>query len=97
MGKASTRVRHFHVYGGPAAGSLARVRKGETRHSDRDRRHRGGPSYWYALVSAAGGGSAFVPEDDECLRQAFLSTSGEPGSRETETLAAEIQRRALKV
>lgn len=97
MGKSATKVKHFYVYGGPLAGTLARVQEGETRYSRVARLNRDEPRYWYTLVSKAGGGSAFVPEDGDALRQAFLSASGEPGDRETETLAAEIQRRGLEI
>lgn len=89
--------KHFYVYGGPQGGTLARVRNGETRYSWFDRLNRDEPRYWYTLVSDAAGGSAFVPEDDDALRQAFLSASGEPDDRETETLSAEIQRRGLEI
>lgn len=51
--------------------------------------------FCYCLVYAADGDIAFVPADDDDLRQAFPSTSGEPGDTETDTLAAEIKRRGL--
>lgn len=89
--------KHFYVYGGPQGGILARVRHGDTRYSEFDRLNRDAARYWYVLVGDGAGGRAFVPEDDDALRQAFLSTSGEPGDRETETLAAEIQRRGLDI
>jgi len=59
--------------------------------------HVQGVRYSYVLVDAPDGRKAFVPEEDHCLWQAFLSASGEPGDGETETLAAEIQRRALEI
>jgi hypothetical protein len=96
----------FRAYGGPDAGKLVQVLPGERSHwtpctgviatyvapgepvPDI-------PMYGYRLVAGAGGGLAFVPENNQDLREAFLSASGEPGDRETETLAAEIQRRGL--
>jgi len=87
--------KHFYVYGGPQGGTLARVRNGETRYNWFDRLNRDAPRYWYVLVSDVAGGSAFVPENDDELRQAALSASGGLADRESETLAAEIQRRRL--
>lgn len=89
--------RHFAAYGGPANGELVGVRPGALRYSRADPTHVQGVRYSYILVDAPNGGKVFVPEDDQCLRRAFLNTSGEPGDRETETLAAEIQRRGLNV
>jgi hypothetical protein len=51
----------------------------------------------YVLVDEPDGHRVFVPEDDQCLRAAFLSSSGEPGSYQTETLAGEIARRKLEI
>jgi hypothetical protein len=95
MGKAMTRLRHFNVFGGPLGGTLRRVRVGVTTYRHVGRSRPGSPVFTYVLVEEPGGTFAFVPEDDECSRQAFLSASGEPGDRETETLSAEIQRRGL--
>jgi hypothetical protein len=90
-------TKHFYVYGGPQVGTLVRVKNRETTYSKVERWPPQTIPYRYVLVSAPDGGSAFVPEDDQCLRLAFLSASGEPGDRETETLATEIQRRGLDI
>ncbi|MGK6323782.1 hypothetical protein ACMGDM_11960 [Sphingomonas sp. DT-51] len=71
------------------------MKRRETRFSKFDASNRNAPCYWCVLVSAPERGGAFVPGDDDGLRQALLSASGEPRDRETETLAAEIQRREL--
>lgn len=87
--------RHFYAYGGPANGEMIAVRPGVTRCDRADPTHVQGVRYSYVLVDGPDGRKVFVPEEDQSLRAAFLSTSGEPGDRETETLAAEIQRRGL--
>lgn len=89
--------RHFYAYGGPANGEMIAVRPGVTRCDRADRTHVQGVRYSYVLVDGSDGRKAFVSQDDQCLRAAFLSASGELGYCETETPAAEIQRRGLKV
>lgn len=90
-------TKHFYMFGGPLGGTLRGVKAGVTSYRHIDRSRSGSPEFTYMLVKEPGGTSAFVPEDDECLRQAFLSASGEQGDRETETLAAEIKRRGLEI
>jgi hypothetical protein len=90
-------LRHFVAFGGPAGGEVVSVRPGRTTCSKLDRTRAPSVRYSYVLVDTPDGWKAFVPEDDQCLRLAFVSTSGEPGDRETETLAAEIQRRGLEI
>lgn len=97
MGDRRLGSKHFYVFGGPHGGALASVKAGATTFSKPDPTHVQGVRYSYVLVDGPDGRKVFVPEDDHCLRTAFLSTSGEPGSRETETLVTEIQRRGLKV
>lgn len=87
--------KHFYVFGGPQGGTLASVKAGAKTPSVPDPTHVQGVRYSYVLVDGPGGRQVFVPESDQCLRQAFLSCSGEPGSPEAETLATEIQRRGL--
>ncbi len=94
------------AYGGPHGGTIVQTAPGE-RHHWAPRTHAvdtyvapgqpvpESPMFRYCLVYAADGGIAFVPADDDDLRQAFLSASGEPGDTETDTLAAEIKRRGL--
>ncbi len=95
-----------HAYGGPHGGTIVQIVPGERHHwapradavnSDiaPDRPVPELPMFCYSLVYAADGGISFVPADDDDLRQAFLSASGEPGDTETDTLAAEIKRRGL--
>ena len=95
MGDRRLGPKHFYVLGGPHGGTLASVKASATTLSVPDPTHVQGERYRYVLVDGPDGRKVFVPEDDQCLRAAFLSTSGEPGDRETETLAAEIQRRGL--
>ncbi len=96
----------IRTYGGPHAGTIVQSAPGERHHwaprADAvDLYIAPGqpapelPMFCYSLVYAADGGLAFVPADDDDLRQAFLSASGEPGDTETDTLAAEINRRGL--
>jgi len=87
--------RHFYVFGGPLGGTMRSVKAGVTSYRHIDRSRPGSPVFTYVLIEEPGGTFAFVPEDDDDLRQAFLSASGEPGDRETETLSVEIQRRGL--
>ena len=97
MGNRQLGSKHFYVFGGPQGGTLASVKAGATTLSVLDPTHVQGVRYSYILVDGHDGRKVFVPEDNQCLRAAFLSTSGEPGDGETETLAAEIQRRGLDV
>ena len=71
------------------------VRPGVTRCDRADPTHVQGVRFSYVLVDGPGGRKVFVPEDERCLRVAFLHTSGEPGDKESDALAAEIQRRGL--
>lgn len=96
----------FNAYGGPDGGRLVSVPAGTIDHwayrSDaimpKGAKGQASPDearYHYVLAGAPDGASAFLPADDDDLREAFLRASGEPGDRGTETLAAEIKRRGL--
>lgn len=91
----SGSFQHFYVYGGPEGGTIARVNAGATTYSQIDHRRRHVLPYSYVLVGDPSGGQAFVPEDDNELRRAFLSISRKAGDRETEALTAEMKRRGL--
>lgn len=95
MGNRQRGSKHFYVFGGPQGGTLASVKAGATMLSVRDPTHVQGVRYGYVLVDGSDGRKVFVPENDHCLRTAFLTASGEPGSREIETLSVERQRRGL--
>lgn len=103
-----SEVSMYPAYGGPDGGNLVQVRTGRRTHlSDPDdsraysiTQDASAPQttrFRYRLVASADGGNALVPEDDNELRRAFFSASGEPGDRETETLSVEIQRRGLEI
>lgn len=93
---AASDLRHYHVYGGPEANTIASVHLRATTYSTRDARRRNSRDYVYVLVARPDGGSAFVPLSDIDLRKAHASCSNEPSSTEAETLSAEMERRGLK-
>lgn len=96
----------FHAYGGPDGGRLVSVPAGTIDHwayrsnavMPKGAKGQASPNearYHYVLAGAPDGASAFLPADDDDLRDAFLKVSGEAGNREAEVLAAEIKRRGL--
>ena len=89
--------RYFYAFGGPADGELVRVKPGATTFMKIDPTHVQGVRYSYVLVATRSGKQAFVPEDDGCLREAVLAADREPAGPRDETLAAEMERRGLKL
>lgn len=86
-------LRYFFAVGGPANGELVGVKPGATRYSRSDPTHVQGVRYSYVLVDGPDGRKVFVPEDDQCLRTAFLGIFGNLNDREAAALVAEMRRR----